>query len=382
MRIAHQEDAMAYSIDELVGAPLDVDHDDDPPAPPAAPRSRERSPARRELVSSQSAWLRGFATAGPVDVSVCIANWNCRDWLRGCLESLHDQPQGVVVETIVVDNGSQDGAADMVAREFPEVVLIRNPANLGFARANNQAADRARGRFLFFLNNDTVVPPGTLGRLLDFAVSHPEVGMIGPRLRDGQGRCQISYRPRPTLATLLHRTSLVRLTGLLRGSYRRYRRQEFDPHTTRNVELLMGAALFMSREVFFRSGRWDENFTFGGEDLDLSFRVSRRYPVVYLPSVEITHYGRVSTRQHIGYVSSHMTVGFASYLRKSGCSSAGLFLYKLFVTLDAPVQFVGKALQYLWRRARGRKEKAYKSLLAMKGFGHFLRSGLVEFWRA
>ena len=96
--------------------------------------------------------MRSFDDAGAIDVSVCIANWNCRELLRGCLESLHDLPQGVRVETIVVDNGSADGAADMVAREFPEVILVRNTANAGFSRANNQAAQRARGRYLFFLN--------------------------------------------------------------------------------------------------------------------------------------------------------------------------------------------------------------------------------------
>src|SRR5262249_51308802 len=158
---------------------------------------------------------------------------------------------------------------------------------------------RARGRFLFFLNNDTAVPPGALRQLLDYAEAHPGVGMIGPRLRDGQGQPQVSYRLRPTAATLLHRTSLLRWTGLFRGAYRRYRRQEFDPETVRPVEVLMGAAMLLPREVFFRCGGWDEGFTFGGEDLDLSARVNRHYPVVYLPTVEILHYGRVSTRQHI-----------------------------------------------------------------------------------
>src|SRR6476646_9833028 len=155
------------------------------------------------------------AVASP-DVSVCVANWNCKDYLRGCLESLLDDPQGVSVEVIVADNASGDGAADMVAREFPEVVLIRNPENLGFARASNQAAGRARGRYVFFLNNDTVVPPYTLSRLVAFADAHPQVGMIGPRLRDGSGKLQISYRRKPTLKAMLHRAALLRWTGLFR----------------------------------------------------------------------------------------------------------------------------------------------------------------------
>jgi GT2 family glycosyltransferase len=342
--------------------------------------ARAAEPRRRR--GRRAAWRRQFLADGPVDVSVCVANWNCRDLLYGCLESLHDRPQGVSVETVVVDNASADGAADMVAEEFPEVVLVRNAANLGFARANNQAARRARGRYLLFLNNDTVVPPGTLRKLFDYAEAHPEVGMLGPRLRDTEGRFQVSYRQRPTVGTLLHRTSLLRWTGLLRGAYRHYRRQEFDPTTTRAVDVLMGAAVLLPRERFFACGGWDEDFVFGGEDLDLSTRVNRAAAVVYLPEVEIIHYGRVSTRLHIGYASSQMITGFARYLRKTGCPRAALALYKLVVTLDAPVQFVGKGLQYLWRRLRGRHKAAEKSLLALKGFGHFLTRGLVPFWRA
>jgi GT2 family glycosyltransferase len=317
-----------------------------------------------------------------IDVSVCIANWNCRDLLRACLASLRDHDPSRTVEVVVIDNASTDGAADMVEREFPEVVLHRNATNVGFARANNQAAELARGRFLFFLNNDTVVPPGSLRRLIDYCEAHPGVGMVGPRLRDGAGQPQVSYRRRPTLATFLHRTYLLRWTGLLRGPYRRYRRQEFDPNATRLVEVLMGAAMFLPREVFFTCGAWDEDFAFGGEDIELSARVSRHYQVVYLPGVEITHYGRVSTRQHIGFVSTNMAIGFVRYLRKSGCSRAGLVLYKLMVTLDAPLQMADKALQYLWRRLHGRREKADKSLLVLRGLGHFLLKGLAPFWKA
>src|SRR5262249_32249790 len=156
------------------------------PRPPS--RAHGWRPARAQRTSD----------GGPIDISVCIANWNCHDYLRACLESLHDFPQGIRVETIVVDNDSADGAADMAAREFPEVVVVRNPENRGFACASNQAADLARGKYLFFLNNDTIVPPGALRRLFEFAEGRPEIGMIGPCLRDAAGILQISFRQRPT----------------------------------------------------------------------------------------------------------------------------------------------------------------------------------------
>ncbi len=335
------------------------------PRPAARPRRRQAAPLPE-----------------PIDVSVCIANWNCRDMLRRCLESLHDQPQGIRLETIVVDNASTDGAADMVAEEFPEVHLVRNAANLGFSRANNQAAAQARGRYLLFLNNDTVVPPDSLRRLFDYAEAHPQVGMIGPRLRDGEGKLQVSYRARPTVATLLHRTSLLRWTGLFRPAYRWYRRQDFDPESTREVETLMGAAMFMPRAVFREVGGWDEGYTFGVEDLDLSTRVGRSHALVYHPDVEIIHFGRVSSRQHIGFVSSHMAIGFVRYLRATDTPRLALWGYKLVVTLDAPVQVLGKFVQFLWRCVHRRGRKRENTLLALRGLAHFLTRGLVPFWRA
>jgi GT2 family glycosyltransferase len=328
------------------------------------------------------AWENPFVDAGSVDVSICIANWNCQDHLRACLESLHYQPQGARFETIVVDNGSNDGAPEMVDRDFPEVILHRNTTNRGFAAANNQAAGFAAGRYLFFLNNDTHLPEGTLGRLVEYADAHPEVGIVGPRLRNGDGKLQISYRMQPTLRTFLHRTSLLRWTGIFRSAYRRYRREGFDAETTRPVEVLMGAAMLIPRRVFLEAGGWDEDFTFGGEDAELSTRIRRSHPLVFHPAIEIKHFGRVSTRRHIGFATTQTIIGFARYLRKCGYSRAALLLFKTIVTLDAPVLFAGKGAQYLWRRLTGQRAKAEKSAIAMRGARHFLLSGLVPFWSA
>jgi N-acetylglucosaminyl-diphospho-decaprenol L-rhamnosyltransferase len=316
------------------------------------------------------------------EVSVCIVNWNCRAHLRACLRSLRSALQGVRLEIIVVDNGSTDGAPEMVERLFPHVLLLRNNDNLGFARANNQAAAKARGRYLFFLNNDTIVPPGSLRRLLDYARAHPEVGLIGPALRDGHGRTQVSIRRRPTLAVLFHRLLLIRWTGLLRRTYRRYRSREGDFRTTHPVEVLMGAALFVSRRAFRACGAWDEDYTFGGEDIDLCTRVARRHAVVYHPDVAILHHGRVSSRRNIGYAYANTVIGITRYLRKTGTSRAALFLYKAALTLDVPLQWLCQAGQYWWRRLRGPSEKATQSLRVLHGIGYFIRHGLGPFWKA
>jgi GT2 family glycosyltransferase len=316
------------------------------------------------------------------DVSVCIVNWNCRAHLRACLRSLGSRREKVALEVIVVDNASTDGAADMVARRFPNVRLIRNDANAGFARANNQAAAVACGRYLFFLNNDTVVRPGALRELVDYAEVHPEAGIIGPRLCNGRGRTQVSCRMRPTVGALLHRTIPLRWTSLFRSAYRACRGRGQDLSRTSVVEVLMGAALLVPRQVYVECGPWDESYRFGGEDIDLCTRVSRRYQVVYHPAVTITHFGRVSSRRHIEFAYLHTLIGHARFLRRSGTPRPVLWLYKVAVTVDAPLRYVGHALQLLWRRLRGNANQARKSLLALRGAGHFLIRGLWAFWNA
>ena len=316
------------------------------------------------------------------DVSVCIVNWNCRDYLQACLQSLRETALEMSLEVVVVDNGSSDGAADMVAELFPEVVLIRNAENAGFARGNNQAAGLARGRYLFFLNNDTIVPYGTLRGLRDYAQAHPEAGIIGPQLRDEQGRPQLSYRLRPTLKALLHRITWLRWLGLFRRVYRHYRGRNNDVgREPKPVEILMGAALFMPRTVFRACGAWDEEFTFGGEDIDLCARVGRRYRVIYHPGLEIVHFNRTSSRQHIGFSYSHTIIGITRFMRKHGCSPVGLFFYKLALTLDAPLRWFSHATHYVCRRLRRQPRRAAKSRLVMRALEHFLLRELPALWR-
>jgi N-acetylglucosaminyl-diphospho-decaprenol L-rhamnosyltransferase len=147
------------------------------------------------------------------------------------------------------------------------------------------------------------------------------------------------------------------------------------------VDLLMGAAVLMPRAVFRDGNHWDEDFAFGGEDLELAARVGRRFPVLFAPSVEITHYGRVSSRLNVGFSTESVACGYVHYLRKVGTSRSAVFFYKLAVSLDAPIQLVGKMGQYLGRRAFGRREKSQKSLLAVAGLAHFVFRSMRKFWR-
>ncbi|NLD44977.1 MAG: glycosyltransferase family 2 protein, partial [Chloroflexi bacterium] len=115
-----------------------------------------------------------------IDLSVIIVSWNTRDLLEACLASLQRAADGLAVETLVVDNASADGSAAMVRQRFPQVQLIENTENVGYARANNQAIRQCTGRHVMLLNSDTVVRPGALAALVRFMDTHPAAGAAGP----------------------------------------------------------------------------------------------------------------------------------------------------------------------------------------------------------
>jgi len=115
-----------------------------------------------------------------MDVSVVVVNWNSRDLLRDCLRSAYENSGRMSIEVLVVDNASTDGSSEMVAKEFPQVRLIRNEENLGFSKANNQAIKVSHGRYVLLLNNDAYLLPGSLEKMVRFMDSRPEVCHLSP----------------------------------------------------------------------------------------------------------------------------------------------------------------------------------------------------------
>lgn len=240
-------------------------------------------------------------------LSVVIVSFNVRDLLRDCLRSLRTVAAELLLQVLVVDNGSADGSAAMVAAEFPEAELLELGYNAGFSAANNQAIARARAPEILLLNPDTEVPLGTLPALLTFMATHPRCGIAGPRLVNSDGSFQASAWPQPSLLSVLR-------DHLLPPRWRR--RAAASPAAPRIVGWVSGAALLTRRAVIDQIGLLDEAL-FWSEDVDFCRRaMSAGWEVWYAPEAAIVHHGSRSVPSNRGAVIYHQYRSKAHFFRK------------------------------------------------------------------
>lgn len=239
------------------------------------------------------------AVSAPPELSIVVLSWNTCELTRACLASLFGQDHGVRLEVIVVDNGSKDGSAEMVAADFPQAKLLRNGVNEGFARANNQGFRVATAPLFLALNSDTEVRPRTLRTLVDFLRGYPEYGACAPRLSNPDGSVQRACMRFPTIAAgFLYDSWFERRFG--RGkAVRRYFMEDFDHVGDADVDQPPGACFMVRRELFERLGGFDERLWLFFNDVDLCRRLrDLGHKVRYLARVEVLHHGGKSTAQY------------------------------------------------------------------------------------
>ncbi len=234
-----------------------------------------------------------------MDLSVIIVNYNVRQFLENALTSVRRAMEGLTGEVFVVDNASDDGSAEMVRTSFPDVQLIENPRNLGFARANNIALSRAKGDFVLILNPDTIVQEDTFQVMLRFFADHPDAGLAGCKILNPDGSFQLPCRrsfPTPWVAF----TKIFGLSALFPKSrlFGRYNLTYHSPDETYPVDAVSGSFMMARREVYERIGGLDEAFFMYGEDLDWCYRILQAgYKVYYVHSTQIVHYKGESTKR-------------------------------------------------------------------------------------
>jgi GT2 family glycosyltransferase len=245
-------------------------------------------------------------------LSIVILCWNDLKVISDCLASIYSGTHSTDLEVIVSDNGSTDGSIDFIRAKFPQVRLIENGRNLRFAKGNNVAIAASHGEYVLILNPDTIIHDGALDKLMAFAEKRPEVGAFGCRMLNTDGTYQKAIWPLFTIRSewflALGLRPLARLSEWFHpGEY-----VGWKGDTERTVGWVAGCFLLVRGGLLKSLGGFDEQFFYYYEDQDLCRRVwAAGYPVLYTPTVSITHLGGQSTNKRfppIGFaIDSHVT---------------------------------------------------------------------------
>lgn len=259
------------------------------------------------------------------ELSVILVNFNDRPHLAACLESVRAAGEGLPAEVILVDNHSEDGSPAFVRDAFPWVKLIVNDRNVGFAKANNAGFGASTGRFVLFLNTDTVVPPGSLAALLDELKRRPQAGAVGPALVREDSRFQVSFGGDIGFFGELRQKLLLNPYHALTLRYSR---------RVRSVGWLSGACLLAKRDAVGAAGLFDENFFIYFEDIDLCRRIrDLGLDLIFDPAVKVLHLGGATTARRKWRSRLHYRESQLYYYEKHG-SGLSVSLLKTYLWLS------------------------------------------------
>lgn len=291
-----------------------------------------------------------------MDVSVCIVNWNTRELLARCLQSIRERTAGLQVEVIVVDNASGDGSAALVAADFPEVKLIASSENLGFARGSNLAAASASGDYLLYLNPDTELVTNAVFGLWQCLVHNPSHGAAGCRLLNSDGSIQLTCAGSfPNLRNEL--SSLLFLDRLFpRSRVFSSREMNYWNHAdSRDVECLSGACMMVPRALAERLKGFDDALFMYGEDLDLCCRIRRTGRTLHYLASEVVyhHEGAASRKKGRSFAPLWQRGANYYFLRKNFGRPAALG-YRAAVLLGSCARVVAGLLLWPWWRLHRR----------------------------
>jgi GT2 family glycosyltransferase len=251
-------------------------------------------------------------------LSIVIPSWNTRELLAACLQALeraHKPP----TEVIVVENGSTDGSAQLVAERFPACQLLQNARNEGFARGCNQGMRAARGAFVLLLNSDTEVSPDALRRMLDFLEAHPDFGAVAPRLVHPDGATQRTVQAFPNLWTPLFFATPLERWFPNSPELRRYFLRAWSQEDSREIEQPPAACLLLRRAVLDAVGLFDEELWLFYNDVDLSRRMQAAgFRTWYLAEATVVHHVGASTAKFARFVPEWNKNRLAYYRKHHG----------------------------------------------------------------
>ena len=293
----------------------------------------------------------------PIDISIVIVNYNVRDFLFRCIESIHANSGHRSIEIIVVDNHSIDGSVGALRQNFPEVIVIANEHNLGFGSANNQGIDIARGKYTLILNPDTLLSEHTLEVCFNYMEQNPQTGAVGAQMVDGSGTyLPESKRGLPTLWS-----SFCKMTGLYRlfptsKSFNNYYLGHIIQAENADIEVLTGAFMFTQTTLLQQLGGFDDHFFMYGEDIDLSKRIlDSGFKIHYLPAAKIVHFKGESTKKTSIKYHKSFYQAMSIYAEKHFQSKSTLFVpfLKIAIAIIGTIHYLKNLFLSLWKPMLG-----------------------------
>ncbi len=237
--------------------------------------------------------------------SIIIVNWNSRNLLKNCLNSVRKTNPNGNYEIIVVDNASTDDSLVMIKNDFPEVALIENKENLGFAKGCNLGIKASKGKIILFLNSDAEVRDlNTLAKVENFFGEHEDVGILGLQLVFPDGVPQASGGEFVSVKQLFKHQILFGDSPVFHKFKDKFASQKNGEFY--DIDFVSGACLFMRRDVIDEIGGFDEDFFMYGEDVDYCFRAKKKgWRIVVLPSIEVIHLKSQSTKKNLENILFH-----------------------------------------------------------------------------
>jgi N-acetylglucosaminyl-diphospho-decaprenol L-rhamnosyltransferase len=222
-----------------------------------------------------------------MELSIALVNWNNRDYLRQCLESIEAAQLPFSYDIVVADNGSTDGSLQMLSERFPYVKIVQNEGNVGVARGNNQCINNTNGRYIYILNNDTLVNRKAIETMMRFIDEHPDAGAVGGTLLNADGTYQSSSFSFPSL---LEEFLIVSHIGARLNPY--FPSQNGPYPGVREVDWISSASILVRREALEEIGLIDEEYFIYSDETDWQYRLWHAgWKVYYLPEVTTIHFG-------------------------------------------------------------------------------------------
>jgi len=252
-----------------------------------------------------------------IDVSVIIVNYNSFHLLDKCLDSFYKFCNGTNNEVIVVDNGSTEGDIRSVTDKYPNLILIKNNTNIGFAAANNKGLLKAKGKYSLILNNDTIFTEDSVKRVFDFAETYSEQLFVGIQLRNIDGTKQESIVMFPSIWNGFTENFFLYKLFPKSKIFNKYYQNYIDFSTPVEVDVIRGAFMFCKTEALKKLNGFDERFYFYSEETDLCKRLKKiGGKVIFFPSTSIIHYGGATADSNLWFKYKNQTIGKIQYYQK------------------------------------------------------------------